>query len=105
MELCTGPDLQTYVYKNGPIPEEKLIIIIYKLLSAISYLHSLNICHRDIKPENLMFCSESEDSEFKLVDFGMSAKYAEGSMLSAVGTPYFIAPEVVTRRYGKQCDI
>jgi calcium-dependent protein kinase len=52
-----------------------------------------------------MFCNDSIDSEFKLVDFGMSAKYSDNSMLSAVGTPYFIAPEVITRRYGKQCDL
>lgn len=53
----------------------------------------------------MMFGRPSEDSELMLVDFGMSAKFSEFDLRSAVGTPYFMAPEVLNRIYSKECDI
>lgn len=105
MDLCKGPDLQEYCLLNGPLSEKQTSILMKKLLGAINHLHSLDICHRDIKPENIMYSQEFNTTDIKLVDFGMSAKFQEDELKTAVGTPYYIAPEVTTGRYGKECDI
>ena len=45
------------------------------MMSAIIHLHQNGISHRDIKPENFLFESKDENSEIKLIDFGLSKKY------------------------------
>jgi serine/threonine protein kinase len=87
------------------MPEAKIAFLIRKMMIALDYLHNVNICHRDIKPENMMFSKPSDNSEIMLVDFGMSAKFSNFDLSSAVGTPYFMAPEVLDRYYSKECDI
>jgi calcium-dependent protein kinase len=74
------------------------------IFRAINHCHQLNIAHRDIKPENLMF---GEDGRIKLIDFGLAkqtiTKYQR--MHTLAGTPYFISPDVLVGRYGKECDM
>jgi len=72
-----------------------------RLLRAVNHLHKIDICHRDIKPENILFVNKEDNSDIKLVDFGMAAKCTGGLLDSKVGTPYFIAPEVISGNYGK----
>lgn len=104
-ELCTGGDLLTYLINKVQLSEQEVVSIIYKTLSAISYLHNLSICHRDIKPENLLLASEEPEAELKLVDFGMSNFVGANGLNSFAGTPYYIAPEVIQGTYSKECDI
>jgi calcium-dependent protein kinase len=69
----------------------------YKLFSGVNHLHSKNVVHRDLKPENFLFENAEKDSEIKIIDFGLSAKNDQNlnRMSSIVGTPYFVAPEVL----------
>lgn len=62
------------------------------------------IIHRDIKPENIMF---DNFGEVKFIDFGLAVvrKKKDRSELDIAGTPYYIAPEVLSYKYGKECDI
>mmetsp|Transcript_21997 Transcript_21997/g.39688 ORF Transcript_21997/g.39688 Transcript_21997/m.39688 type:complete len:409 (+) Transcript_21997:103-1329(+) len=93
---------------NACFSEDEAARIIHQLLTAISYMHERNIVHRDIKPENIIFESTNEDSPIKLIDFGLSRKHRtnnEAPMTTIVGTPYYIAPEVLRRRYDKSCDV
>lgn len=76
-----------------------------KIFHAVAHLHTFNIAHRDIKPDNIMFANNSEDAEPKLVDFGMSIMNEKSDLTSKVGTPYYIAPEVINGIYSKECDI
>ena len=84
-----------------------------EITSAILHMHEKGICHRDIKPENFMFADKSEDSELKLIDFGLSKRFGKNEsgapggdfMHSIVGTPYYVAPEVLEGRYGYECDV
>ncbi|KAH8050097.1 serine/threonine kinase [Aureococcus anophagefferens] len=65
------------------------------------------VVHRDLKPENFLFVTEADDAAVKIIDFGLS-KYGpagEDHMHTRVGTPYYIAPEVLKRDYTLKCDI
>jgi calcium-dependent protein kinase len=83
LELCSGGDL----YARDPYTEQEASGIVQGLMSAIAYLHSRNIVHRDLKFENIMFVNKSPTAEVKLIDFGLSQKYAADTHLhDAVGT-------------------
>lgn len=85
-----------------------------KILSAIKHLHEHQICHRDLKPENFLFADNTPESEIKLIDFGLSKRFGSdgGSkenikikLQTIVGTPYYVAPEVLKGAYTNSCDI
>ena len=107
MELCTGKDLFEKIRScNGKIQERKVGIVIMKVLHAISYCHARGITHRDLKPENILFESSEADSEIKLIDFGLSRKYSSNEKMHTIlGTPYYVAPEVLKGSYDEKCDI
>ena len=74
--------------------------------SAIIHMNQNSLSHRDIKPENFIFKTQDEDTEIKLIDFGLSKKFGdkEGVLETMVGTPYYVAPEVLSGAYGPECD-
>lgn len=79
---------------------------VLSMVKAIRYLHDHNIVHRDLKLENFLFETENEDSELILIDFGLSQIYYPNQViLNPVGTPYYVAPEVLSGAYGNKCDI
>ena len=102
MELCQGKDL----YSRDPYTEAEAKRIMTSLLEAVSYLHSKGIVHRDLKYENIMFIDETPRSEIRLIDFGLSQKFAAGEHLHAlVGTVYTMAPELIHGDYDAKADI
>lgn len=77
-----------------------------RLLSAVKYLHDMNICHRDLKPENILFKRENDDTQIKIIDFGLSKKLKTGKrMHKKLGTPYYLAPEILEEDYGIEVDM
>lgn len=58
MEYCAGGELYDRIARRKRLPERDAAIILYKLLHAISHMHSMKICHRDIKAENILFESK-----------------------------------------------
>ena len=106
MDYLAGGELYDRLEKKVRFPEQEGAVIMYKLFHAVSHLHFRGICHRDLKPENFMFDSKREDSEIKIIDFGLGNKFdALNEMHTVVGTPYYVAPEVLRKHYGKECDI
>ena len=119
-ELCRGNNLNMRLKKiGGRMKEEQVRIIILKILHAINYCHSFGVVHRDLKPENVVFESpntEEEDDEvdehnnntynIKIIDFGLSTlKNKTEKLHTILGTPYYMAPEVLKGEYNEKCDI
>jgi len=113
-DLCEGGELFNKIVKKTAnddgspcFPEEEAAKILHQILIAVKYMHQCGIVHRDIKPENILFETTEEDSPIKIIDFGLARKQSEGDapMTSLVGTPYYIAPEVLRRKYDKSCDL
>lgn len=83
MEFCGGGELFEHIVKKGNIlgsvlglfSEEKAAKIMFKLFSAMEYVHQQEIAHRDLKPENLLLTEDKQD--IKIIDFGLSKKYID----------------------------
>lgn len=81
-------------------------MLIKQVLSCINYCHSNHIVHRDLKPENILLEQNKEFDQIKIIDFGTSLVFDENKKLDEkLGTPYYIAPEVLAKNYGAKCDI
>ena len=107
-EYISGGELYEAISKCNKFNESKAAYIMRQILSALNYLHSFGIVHRDIKPEN-MLVEQSSDKDLiniKLIDFGTCNYVTEKKNLTLkVGSPYYIAPEVLKKNYNKKCDI
>jgi len=96
MELCAGGELLERIMQNKRIDEPIAAAIIDQVAHALRYAHNHKVAHRDLKPENVCFCSKDEsDTTIKVIDWGLSALFAEEAMCSAVGTFMYTAPEVL----------
>ena len=112
-ELLTGGELYESILKFQKFNEKKAAYIMKQILSAINYLHSKGIVHRDIKPENILVQNDNkkgndsiDEIQIKLIDFGASNFFKENEKLTLkVGSPYYIAPEVLNKSYNEKCDI
>ena len=115
MELCEGRELYDHLIEDhgGKYDEAGAANITRQMLSAVAHCHQLGICHRDIKLENFVFVSKdkTDETQMKLIDFGLSKTYRrDRDMSSIVGTPYYIAPELLKvaknkgSMYGPECD-
>lgn len=112
MELAEGGELFEKIVEMHKFSEEKAAGLMRKILSAVKHLHEHGICHRDLKPENFLFSDNSQDAEIKLIDFGLSKRFGQlqdqdpsEKMHTIVGTPYYVAPEVLRGNYDFSCDV
>lgn len=104
MEYVRGEELFDYIVAREKLAESEARIIINQLVNIVKYLNSINICHRDLKPENIMI--DPRTLKIKLLDFGLSSHFNEfKSLVSPVGTPYYVPPEVLRGNYNKECDM
>jgi len=106
LEYMSGGDLLSYLCEqpDGIIKEKEAKRLFFELFSTVKFLHKHKIVHRDLKPENLLF--DSQKKSLKLIDFGLSKKEEIAEMKTLVGSPYYIAPEILLKRgYDKECDI
>lgn len=108
MEYCGGgscSDLLKICYRRG-MPEVKVSFIIQNVLLGLEYLHLQQKIHRDIKSANILL---TDDGLIKLGDFGVSGQMeATLKRDTFVGTPYWMAPEIINRRtdgYDEKTDI
>ncbi|XP_059051432.1 serine/threonine-protein kinase Tao [Achroia grisella] len=90
MEYCVGSASDIIEVHKRPLREEEIAAICEGVVCGLSYLHSLGRIHRDIKAGNILL---TENGTVKLADFGSASIKCPAN--SFVGTPYWMAPEVI----------
>ncbi|TYI06456.1 hypothetical protein ES332_A10G160500v1 [Gossypium tomentosum] len=106
MELCRGGELFDRILAKGHYSERAAATIIKTILEIVKVCHEHGVIHRDLKPENFLFADESESAPIKAIDFGLSIFYESGQRFSdIVGSPFYMAPEVLKRNYGEEVDV
>jgi len=109
MEACFGGELfdriQQVQEKRG-FSELEASLILKQIFEGLAYLHSeVKVAHCDLKPDNFLFKDKKEDSEVKIIDFGMAKFLKNEFYRDLCGTPYYIAPEVWEGKYASACDM
>ncbi|NWI94075.1 SLK kinase, partial [Pitta sordida] len=111
IEFCAGGAVDAVMLElERPLTEPQIKVVCRQTLEALNYLHENKVIHRDLKAGNILF---TLDGDIKLADFGVSAKNTRTIQRrdSFIGTPYWMAPEVVMcetskdRPYDYKADI
>ena len=112
MERLRGMDLQRMVERHGPLPAERAVFLLRQACRSLSEAHALGLVHRDIKPANLFVCRLGREYDFlKVLDFGVVSRQGRESLAPitaagmVLGTPAFLAPELVSGAFDRRADI
>ncbi|WMV44901.1 hypothetical protein MTR67_038286 [Solanum verrucosum] len=128
MELCEGGELFDRIVARGHYTERAAAAVTRTIVEVVQLCHKHGVIHRDLKPENFLFANKKENSPLKAIDFGLSIFFKPGLWFSGrkmhevwfrrisrvgtcekfseiVGSPYYMAPEVLKRNYGPEIDI
>jgi len=113
-ECLGGGELFEHLLAKGPFKEDYAMMIFAQVALAVEYLHGVDVVHRDLKAENIVFAAKGSPV-IKFIDFGGACTWTqEEGLTGLVGTPQYVAPEVVTGfgedkpsevPYGKGCDM
>ncbi|XP_022864392.1 calcium-dependent protein kinase 24-like [Olea europaea var. sylvestris] len=106
MELCEGGELFDRIVARGHYTERAAALVTKTILEVVKVCHKHGVIHRDLKPENFLYASTAEDAPLKAIDFGLSIFFEPGQRFAEiVGSPYYMAPEVLRRNYGEEVDV
>ncbi|KAH9783704.1 calcium-dependent protein kinase 24 [Citrus sinensis] len=118
MELCEGGELFDRIVNKGHYTERAAAAVGKTILRIVKVCHENGVMHRDLKPENFLFADGSENSQLKAIDFGLSIFFKPAAksghfilfltgeqFCEIVGSPYYMAPEVLRRNYGPEIDV
>ncbi|XP_075479581.1 calcium-dependent protein kinase 10-like [Primulina tabacum] len=106
MELCEGGELFDRIVARGHYSERAAAGVARTVAEVVRMCHQNGVVHRDLKPENFLFASKKENAALKAIDFGLSVFFKPGKFFNEiVGSPYYMAPEVLKRNYGPEVDI
>ncbi|XP_017966167.1 cAMP-dependent protein kinase catalytic subunit 3, partial [Drosophila navojoa] len=100
-DYVCGGELFTYLRRAGKFSSQTSNFFAAEIVSALEYLHSLQIIYRDLKPENLLI---NRDGHIKITDFGFAKKLRDRTW-TLCGTPEYIAPEIIqSKGHNKAVD-
>eukprot|EP00873_Tetraselmis_striata_P002057 jgi/Tetstr1/422321/TSEL_013164.t1 len=112
LDLMYGHSLGDELNNRGNFSEEDSRSIFRQLLAAVQYMHNHGVVHRDLKNDNIMFAKKDDFSSVTVVDFGFACRTGGKRMSGCLGTPKYVAPEVLRSEgkskdftYGKECDV
>lgn len=110
LEKWEGGELFDRIIEKEFFSEKEAARVFKQILQAINYCHNNGVCHRDLKPENFIFATKDNESDIKIIDFGLSKIFDPSMqgyslMQTGCGTPYYISPEVLTHNYNHMWDM
>lgn len=106
MELCSGGELFEHIISRGTLTEKEAAQFFQQMVEMVGHCHACQVMHRDIKPENFLLSDRSEQARLLACDFGLGTYFQPDKMLTEiVGSPYYVAPEVLRQQYGPQADV
>ncbi|CAI5536882.1 unnamed protein product, partial [Closterium sp. Naga37s-1] len=106
MELCAGGELWERIKQRRWYDEGSAAAVLRVVVELLRDCHAIGVMHRDLKPENILLCTEENDVDVKVIDFGVAVFFKPGDVYSdIVGSPLYIAPEVLHEAYGPESDI
>ncbi|VFQ63187.1 unnamed protein product [Cuscuta campestris] len=106
MELCSGGELFDRITEKGSYSEKEAAEIGRQVVNVVHVCHFMGVIHRDLKPENFLFSSNDEHSPLKVIDFGLALFFEEEKVYRGIaGSAFYVAPEVLQNRYGKEIDV
>ncbi|XP_074570147.1 calcium-dependent protein kinase 20-like [Curcuma longa] len=106
MELCEGGELFDRIIAREHYTEQAAAMVIRTIVEVVQNCHKHGVIHRDLKPENFLFANKKENASLKAIDFGLSIFFKPGERFNEiVGSPYYMAPEVLKRNYGSEVDV
>ncbi|CAJ0918221.1 5605_t:CDS:10 [Entrophospora sp. SA101] len=92
LEYCENGSLHNICKKFGKFPENLVAVYISQVLEGLLYLHEQGVIHRDIKGANIL---TTKEGLVKLADFGVATKTTTLGDFGVVGSPYWMAPEII----------
>ncbi|MFH4980468.1 hypothetical protein AB6A40_007177 [Gnathostoma spinigerum] len=108
-ELCRGGELLHRISSQPFFSEKEAAKIMFRLVSAVCFLHSNQVVHRDLKPSNVMFAScKADATSIRIIDFGFAKQLRaeNGLLMTPCYTAQFVAPEVLKKQgYDMSCDV
>ncbi|KFK31209.1 hypothetical protein AALP_AA6G082200 [Arabis alpina] len=106
MEICEGGELFDRIVSRGHYTERAAASVAKTILEVVKVCHEHGVIHRDLKPENFLFSNKTETAQLKAIDFGLSIFFKPAQRFNEiVGSPYYMAPEVLRRNYGPEIDV
>ena len=105
-EYCSGGELFARLARRKRFHECEAALVMYQLMCAVAYCHRRKVIHRDLKPENILLEDGEGRMRIRVADFGSSTFFSTNHKLNGrIGTPYYIAPEVLSGSYDQKCDV
>ena len=93
MEYVSGGTLEQFCQKDGLLPLDKIVEIIFKCTRALDFANKLGLIHRDIKPANILIAGETD---IKISDFGAALiTSGEQTQVSGIGSPAYMSPQQI----------
>lgn len=99
MEYIKGPGLHQVLKERNPVIEGRRVELIRQMAESVQHVHSQGFIHRDVCPRNFIY--DTQAGNLKLIDFGLSLPARKAFMQpgNRTGTPLYMAPEVIRRRW------
>lgn len=96
--------LSDFILDNGTIEEKDAACVTQQLLEIVKYLNDAHHCYRDLRPENILI--NPDTLRVKLLNFEFSSFFEEAKALKTkLGSPYYMAPEILSKKYSKEWDV